>query len=84
MSNYDNELRGSLFKNDKDGNEARPDYTGTCQIGGVEYRMAAWLKESANGKKYMSFKFDPKEGGQAAPSKSAPKPQAAVDDSIPF
>ena len=46
--------------------------------------MAAWLKESANGKKYMSFKFDPKEGGQAAPSKSAPKPQAAVDQDIPF
>ena len=84
MSNYDNELRGSLFKNDKDGNEARPDYTGTCQIGGTEYRMAAWLKEAASGKKYMSFKFDPKEGGQAAQSKSAPKPQAAVDQDIPF
>lgn len=84
MSNYDNELRGSLFKNDKDGNEARPDYTGTCQIGGTEYRMAAWLKESASGKKYMSFKFDPKEGGHAAPSKQAPKPQAAVDQDIPF
>lgn len=83
MTQYDNELRGSLFKNDKDGNEARPDYTGTCQIGGMEYRMAAWLKEAASGKKYMSFKFDPKEGGAA----SAPvKKQAAVteDQDIPF
>lgn len=80
MAEYDNELRGSLFKNDKDGNEARPDYTGTCQIGGVEYRMAAWLKEAASGKKYMSFKFDPKEGG-AAPV----KPKATVvDQDIPF
>lgn len=84
---YDNELRGSLFKNDKDGNEARPDYTGTCQIGGVEYRMAAWLKESASGKKYMSFKFDPKEGGAAKPSAhqqakaNAFQPQ---DQDIPF
>lgn len=82
MAEYDNELRGSLFKNDKEGNEARPDYTGTCQIGGVEYRMAAWLKEAASGKKYMSFKFDPKEGGQAAPTNV--KPQAAVDQDIPF
>lgn len=82
MAEYDNELRGSLFKNDKEGNEARPDYTGTCQIGGVEYRMAAWLKEAASGKKYMSFKFDPKEGGQAAPAKrAAPEP---VDQDIPF
>ena len=82
MAEYDNELRGSLFKNDKEGNEARPDYTGTCQIGGVEYRMAAWLKEAASGKKYMSFKFDPKEGGQAATAKRvAPAP---VDEDIPF
>ena len=83
MAEYDNELRGSLFKNDKEGNEARPDYTGTCQIGGVEYRMAAWLKEAASGKKYMSFKFDPKEGGgNVAPTKRAVP--APVDQDIPF
>lgn len=83
MSEFNNELRGSLFKNDKEGNEARPDYTGTCQIGGVEYRMAAWLKEAASGKKYMSFKFDPKEGGTAAPAKRAA--QAPVENNdIPF
>lgn len=81
MDEYDNELRGSLFKNDKDGNEARPDYTGTCQIGGVEYRMAAWLKEAASGKKYMSFKFDPKEGGTAPAKRVAAAP---VDQDIPF
>lgn len=28
MPEYDNELSGVLFKNDKDGNEKRPDYTG--------------------------------------------------------
>jgi hypothetical protein len=28
MSEYDNELRGVLFENDKQGNEKRPDYTG--------------------------------------------------------
>lgn len=81
MAEYDNELRGSLFKNDKEGNEARPDYTGTCQIGGVEYRMAAWLKEAASGKKYMSFKFDPKEGGAAPAKRVAPAP---VDEDVPF
>lgn len=84
---YDNELRGTLFKNDKEGNEARPDYTGSCQIGGVEYRMAAWIKESKNGNKFMSFKFDPKEGNAAKPSAhqqakaNAYQPQ---DQDIPF
>ena len=86
MAEYDNELRGSLFKNDKEGNEARPDYTGTCQIGGVEYRMAAWLKESASGKKYMSFKFDPKGGSTAKPSahQQAKSNGYQQDDDIPF
>lgn len=86
MTQYDNELRGSLFKNDKEGNEARPDYTGTCQIGGVEYRMAAWLKEAASGKKYMSFKFDPKEGSTAKPSahQQAKSNGYQQDDDIPF
>lgn len=86
MSEYNNELRGSLFKNEKDGIEARPDYTGTCQIGGVEYRMAAWLKEAASGKKYMSFKFDPKEGSTAKPSahQQAKSNGYQQDDDIPF
>ena len=84
---YDNELRGSLFKNDKDGNEARPDYTGTCQIGGVEYRMAAWIKESKAGNKFMSFKFDPKEGGAAAKPSAHQQAKSngyQEDQDIPF
>ena len=75
------ELTGNLFKNDKGENAMRPDYTGTCMIGGVEHRIAAWIKESSNGSKYMSMKFDPKEGG-VAPVKRDAAPQ--VDQDIPF
>lgn len=87
MTQYDNELRGSLFKNDKEGNDARPDYTGTVQVDGKEYRLAAWIKEAASGKKYMSLKLDPKEGSTAKPSAhqqakaNAFQPQ---DQDIPF
>lgn len=79
MAEYDNERRGVLFKNDKEGNENRPDYKGNCQINGEKFNMSAWLKKDKNGKTFMSFAFDPKEGG------SAPRQQAAVvEDDVPF
>ena len=57
MPEYDNELSGVLFKNDKEGNEKRPDYTGNIQIEGTEYRLAAWIRESSKtGQKFMSLK----------------------------
>lgn len=40
----------------------KPDYTGDATIAGVDYWMAAWIKESQkqNGAKYFSFAFTPK------------------------
>jgi uncharacterized protein (DUF736 family) len=64
---YDNEKRGSLFRNDRKDKDSQPDYNGTCQIEGVEYYMNAWVKESKAGKKYFSFSFKAKE----APVQSA-------------
>ena len=68
---------GVLFRNSKkkfkptddgakvpaDDKEAKkPDYTGDATIDGVDYWMAAWIKESQkqNGAKYFSFAFTPK------------------------
>jgi hypothetical protein len=68
---------GVLFRNSKkkfiptddgkkvpaDDKEAKkPDYTGDATIDGVDYWMAAWVKESQkqNGAKYFSFAFTPK------------------------
>lgn len=57
MTEYDNELSGVLFVNDKEGNDARPDFTGKVQIEGVEYRLAAWKKTGNNsGKTFLSLK----------------------------
>jgi len=77
---YDNTNRFALFKNnDKQGNENRPDYTGTVTLeNGKEMRMAAWMRESKTGTKYLSGQVsDP------LPSQSqAPAEQVAED--IPF
>jgi hypothetical protein len=80
---------GSLFKNDKDGNEMRPDYRGDALINGQVLEVAAWIKEGKKGK-FMSLSFKPKEVvpmSQRAPS-PAPKKQATTPDDpfgdVPF
>lgn len=84
---YDNEKTGVLFKNDRKNSEKQPDYNGNCTIEGVEYDIAGWIKEGKqSGKKFISFKFQPKDrdGVDQRPRnerQAAPPPQA---DEIPF
>ena len=55
---YDNTNSFAMFKNEKGDNEARPDYTGTVTLeGGKEMRMAAWIRESKSGVKFLSGRF---------------------------
>ena len=91
---YDNTNKGSLFKNNKEGNEKRPDYKGSLNVGGVDYYVSSWIQTAkSSGEKYMSLKIEPK-NKEVAPSyqAQAAKPVAAlqqfietdVDDDIPF
>ena len=85
---YDNTDRGALFKNDRKESEKHPDYKGTLNVGGVDYELAAWLKTSNAGKKYMSLSVKPKgeRDEKPAPRQAAPAPAVAddLDDEIPF
>lgn len=83
MSDYDDTNRGALFKNERKEAETHADYNGTINVGGTEYWINSWLKESKGGKKYMSLSVKPKDG--AAPAK-APVATAAADfgDDVPF
>lgn len=82
--------RGALFKNDKQGNEKRPDYTGTLKIWDKEFFVSAWIQTSKNGVKYMGLAVNPKEGSSdpaqqnASSQNNQSTPSAAVDDEIPF
>lgn len=92
MSDNQKAGQGALFKNDKQGIEKRPDYTGSATIFNKTFYISAWLTTSRTGERYMSLAFKEKtpgsgnnqaaaqagaqSGGQAAP--------AAVDDEIPF
>jgi len=86
MADYDNNLSGVLFKNDKGDNEKRPDYKGSAEIEGVHYWVSAWIRDGAKGK-FMSMKYEKKEQ-QAAASKPAHRAAAtqaaAFEDDCPF
>lgn len=59
MTEYDDELSGVLFANDKRGNDKAPDVTGKATIEGKEYRVAGWRRVSNNtGKQFFSLKFE--------------------------
>jgi hypothetical protein len=92
---FDPNMRGVLFKNDKQGNDKRPDYRGNAVINNVDMSVSAWIQTSKKtGDKFMSLKFEPKGEGrlsrigepQRTPDKS---PQQLTednwaDDDIPF
>jgi len=42
------EGQGTLFVNDKKGNDKAPDYSGTVLINGKEMRIAGWKKQAVN------------------------------------
>ena len=79
---FDNTNRGVLFKDEEPKHEKSPGYTGTLNVGGVEYRLAAWVKESKAGKKFFSLAVTPKEEKKAEPKKSAGI--ADLDSDPPF
>jgi hypothetical protein len=89
---YDNTNRGVLFKNNKDGNDRKPDYKGSLNVGGVEYSIVAWLQQKKNGTgKFMSLKVEKREQQmQPQERKPAPAPAKPVQpkdedmDEIPF
>jgi uncharacterized protein (DUF736 family) len=78
---YDNDLRGALFKNKKKETDKHPDYQGNCEISGVEFWISAWLKKSKDGETYMSLAFQGKEDKPA--KKSSKKSRDDMDD-VPF
>lgn len=63
---------GVLFRNDKQGVDKRPDYTGTCIINGVEMRISAWVKTSQKGNSFLSLAFSEQRTEQGNTQGQAP------------
>jgi hypothetical protein len=66
------ELSGSLFRNDYKKSANQPDYRGSCKMGGIEYEMSAWIKQTGKGDDFFSIAYQVKEERpttNAAPAK---------------
>jgi uncharacterized protein (DUF736 family) len=66
------EGHGSMFANDKKGNDKAPDMTGSALWEGKEIQLAGWKTKSKEGKPYMSMKLSVKQAKQEE------------DDGLPF
>jgi uncharacterized protein (DUF736 family) len=53
--------QGALFKNTKKEKPSHPDYTGDIRAEGVTFKLAGWVKETKDGRKYLSLSAMPKE-----------------------
>lgn len=94
MADYDNNMAGVLFKNERKAKDTDPDYTGNCEINHEEMWLSAWIKTSGKGKKFLKLSFRPKQdgggqGGGGGASVVTPQTQTTVpaslpDDDIPF
>lgn len=68
---YDDELRGVLFKNDRKATERDPDYKGEAQVRGEKFWLSAWIRESKSGRKYMALSLRPAEADHAGRTREA-------------
>jgi hypothetical protein len=70
------ENSGILFKNDRKETEQHPDYTGTINVGGVEFFINGWIKQGPKAK-FMSLAIKPKNAEHVGA-------RAEMDDANPF
>ena len=100
MSDYEHKPnRGTIWKNDFKETDNQPDYKGDCLIENPDgttqnLDMSAWINETSNGKKYLSFQFQEpyvKEGKEAIDTSSTPgtlkqkvATESMTDDDLPF
>jgi hypothetical protein len=94
---YDNTNRGSIWKNEKKEKDTHPDFTGSLDVGGVQYWVSAWKrKEGAPAKApALSFSVKPKDEQPSISQRATAtirRPDANItsgrnddmDDAIPF
>ena len=58
MSEYDNTNRGVLFKQTDKKNDKAPDYKGSFNYKGSEFKIAGWIKMSKTGNPFLSISVD--------------------------
>ena len=81
---YDNNNRGSLFKNDRKDDAKFPDYKGCINVDGTDYWLSAWIKVSKDGNKFMSLSVKNKNADASLQPKKKVKQEEFDDSDLPF
>lgn len=81
---YDNNNRGSLFKNDRKDDAKFPDYKGSINVDGTDYWLSAWIKVSKDGNKFMSLSVKNKNADASLQPKKKAKQEEFDDSDLPF
>jgi hypothetical protein len=89
MTEYSNENRGSIWKNEKKETDKHPDFTGSLNVDGTDYWVSAWKRKEGASDKAPALSFSvKKKDGKAPPTRSGSKPTQSgrddMDDMIPF
>ena len=94
MTDFDNTNRGVLFQEQDKKTDKSPDYIGSLDVNGKEYRLAGWKRLSKSGKPFLSLSISEpqkkqsgydtfKQAGEAVKAKQEqPVSNAEVDSLI--
>jgi hypothetical protein len=75
--------QGTLFVNDKQGVESRPDRRGQINIAGTVYELSGWIKKSSKGTVWLSLSAQIPRANAPAETASKAK-QIDPDEDVPF
>ncbi len=77
---YSNVNRGALYRNENKQADNHPDYSGSLNVGGKDYWLSGWVKESKkDGKKFFSLSVKQKEKQNPY---AKPKQEKPMDDDL--
>jgi hypothetical protein len=84
MSN-DRDMSGALFRNDRKEKPTHADYRGDVLIEGRKYWLSGWIKETRDGKKFLSLSVrSAEEPGKPARATDRDWQRPPADSDLPF
>lgn len=88
---FDNTNKGALFKNEEMKSDKSPQYTGKINVGGKDFYLSGWVRESKTGNKFFSLSVTdpssvqrPGNTGGGYQQKQAAPVRNEMNDEIPF
>jgi len=82
---YDNTNKIAIFPNDKRGNAKAPDFRGTLNVDGREYKVSLWIRQTkdGSGREYWQGPIEPATPRDAKAGDSRPSQPARVSTPPP-